>query len=204
MMLGLCVFFVSFGTAVSKWTESIYSGKKTINLKEGLRYGLSRFWGVIGTHILTTIKMFLWMLLLIIPGYYKAITYSFSTKISALEKISGGDANRLSEMLVKRSGFLRTLGNMMAISIILVIIIYIYMAISFLIGVSLGAMGDLGANIMESIAMTIVGITISGLVGLGFLTMGVFMHVFKTYEYLIYKEENETEFAKMAKILKKV
>jgi len=191
--LGLFVFMICFGTAVTKWTETIYKGKKTIDIEEGLRYGLTRFWGVIGTWLLTMLKTFLWALLLLIPGYYKGITYSFSIKISQLEKISGGNANRLSQMLVKNSGFLRTLGNIASIGIIIGLFFYIYLLASLLLG-------GVFTSANESIGIILMTILFS----IGTAVSAVFMMIFKNYEYLLYKEENKTEFAEMLKKLKKV
>lgn len=191
LYIALMVFMVVFMTAEAKWCSDIYAGRKVLDVKAGLLYGLSRFWGVIGTTLLTILKVMLWTLLLVIPGYYKGIMYSMSVKISQMDGISGGDANRLSQLLVSKSGILRTLGNMMAISFVSVLLLYLYWAVAFLIGF-LFMQGN------EILGMAVMGILCSA----GMIVMMTFLVVFKNYQYLIFKDENKAEFASLAKTLK--
>lgn len=190
LYLGLGVFSVAFSTALTKWCSDLYAGAKELDIEGGLKYGLSRFWGVIGTGLLTGIKVILWCLLLVIPGYYKAVMYSKSIKVSQLEKISGGDANRISQKMVSSSGFMRTLGNMMAVGVVSTICFYIYLVLAFVVAALLG-------YVHEMIGMVIAG----ALVGAGVVALGTFMQVYSAYEYLIYRDENKAELTTLMKTL---
>lgn len=190
LYIALMVFFVAFSTAVAKWCSDLYSGAKELDIEGGLKYGLSRFWGVIGTSILTAIKIVLWALLLIIPGYYKGIMYSKSIKVSQLEKISGGDANRISQKMVSSSGFMRTLGNMMAVGVVSTVIFYVYAALALLVGG------------LFSMASEVLGIVVMGLLfSAGMVVLATFMMVYNSYEYLIYRDENKVELTALMKTL---
>lgn len=190
LYLGLMVFFVAFSTAVAKWCSDLYSGAKELDIEGGLKYGLSRFWGVVGTSLLTFIKVVLWCLLLIIPGYYKGILYSKSIKVSQLEKISGGDANRISQKMVSSAGFMRTLGNMMAVGTVAMVFFYVYIFLAALVG---GVFG---------LAHEVLGIIVMGaLFGVGVVFLSTFMMVYNAYEYLIYRDENKTELTALMKTL---
>ncbi len=193
LLLAQIVFAITFSTALTGWISQVHQGKKEVNIEEGLRYGLTRFWGVLGTGLLTSIKVLLWSLLLILPGIYKGLLYSQSIKITQLEKISGGDANRLSERLVKDAGLLRTLGNMVAMQFISTLILYVYLLVVLLIVVVL-RMGSA---------------PISGFVGgvltiLGFAVMTAFLFVFFCTQYLVFREENKSSFSSLAKSLESV
>lgn len=186
------VFVSCFYTAVSKWCSDLHAGKSVIDIEEGLRYGLSRFWGKLGTQLLTALKIALWSLLLIFPGLYKALMYSQSVKISQLEGISGGDANRLSEKLVGNAGILRTLGNFLAIQTVTMLAIYLYIALIFPI------VGGIISSGAETLAGIVGGVLFIG----GMIFMMTFLVVFTDYQYLIYRDENKAEMAKMVKTLK--
>lgn len=190
LMISFIVFIVTFSTAVTKWCSEIYNGKKEIDIEDGLRYGLSRFWGVLGTSLLTTIKVTLWTYLLIIPGYYKGVMYMKSVKVSQLEKISGGDANRISQHLVRSSGFMRTMGNFMSVAIVAILFFLIYAGLS--IGVGFGF-----TLVSEPLGFFIMVV----LVVVGEMALLTFMNVFQTYEYLIYREENKASLTPFIKAL---
>ena len=159
---------------------------------------------MIGTGLLTGIKLFLWMLLLIVPGLYKALTYSQSVHISQYEKISGGDANRLSQTLVKEAGILRTLGNYMVLVFLMYlsfIILYLLILVWFiptsftisqdpshtlpLVPVIAGFLAVLAAVVWYSLVM-------------------IFMMCFGNFQYLIFREENKVAFQKAVKELKSI
>lgn len=190
LYIGFMVFMVAFSTAVTKWCSDLYSGAKEIDIEGGLRYGLSRFWGVVGTSLLTGLKVMLWALLLIIPGYYKGLMYSKSIKISQLEKISGGDANRISQKMVSEAGPLRTLGNMTAVGFVAVLVFYIYLALSALVG-------GLFMMAHEGLGLLIIGL----LGGAGMVTLMTFMMVYNAYEYLIFRDETKAAVAPVMKAL---
>lgn len=181
LYIALMVFMVTFSTAITKWCSDLYSGAKEIDIEGGLRYGLSRFWGVVGTGLLTALKVMLWMLLLVIPGYYKGLMYSKSIKISQLEKISGGDANRISQKMVSEAGPLRTLGNMTAVGLVATLVFYIYFALVLLVGAIL-------IMVHEGLGSVIAG----ALGAVGMVTFMTFMLVYNSYEYLIFRDETKT------------
>ena len=190
LYLALMVFFVSFSTAVTKWCSDLYSGAKELDVQGGLKYGLSRFWGVLGTGLLTALKIMLWAILLIIPGYYKGLMYSKSIKVSQLEKISGGDANRMSEKMVSGSGVMRTLGNMMAISVVSLLFFYIYLALDVVVG-------GLLSMVYQPLGLVVAGV----LMAAGMVALMTFTMVYGAYEYLIFRDENKAELAALAKAL---
>lgn len=191
LYLALLVFWMVFSTAVAKGCSDVYAGKKELTLKEDLSYGLSRFWGMLGTGLLTGLKIFLWTLLLILPGVYKGIMYSQSIKISQLEKVSGGDANRMSQSLISSAGVLRTLGNYMAIGVVSTIAFYIYLMAALLVAVLL-------SQASEELATVIAGL----LYAAGTAVFGLFVLLFGNFQYMVYKSENKDALAKLAKTLK--
>ncbi len=190
LYIALVVFGIAFTTAVSKWCSDLYSGAKELDIEGGLKYGLSRFWGVLGTSLLTGIKIALWSLLLLIPGYYKAITYSKSVHVSQLEKISGGDANRISQKMVLSSGFMRTLGNMTAVGTVASLFFSIYLALAALVG-------TLFFMASQTLGMILIAILLSA----GVVVLTTFMLVYAAYEYLIFRDENKTELTALMKTL---
>lgn len=190
LYIALMVFMVTFSTAITKWCSDLYSGTKELDIEGGLRYGLSRFWGVIGTGLLTGLKVVLWAFLLIIPGYYKGLMYSKSIKISQLEKISGGDANRISQKMVSEAGPLRTLGNMTAVGFVSTLVFYIYVALAFLVGA-------LFMMVHEGLGAMIVGL----LMGAGMVVLMTFIMVYGAYEYLIFRDETKAAVAPVMKAL---
>ena len=193
MNIAFLVFTISFGTATVKWCEEIFNGKKEFSIEAGLRYGLSRFWGVVGTGLLTALKVFLWTLLLVLPGCYKGLLYSQSIKVSQLEGISLGDANRISQMLVSKSGILRTLGNMMAIGITTTLSLYLLLILA------------LGIAALTSLINTTLGGIVMGILFAALMVaMMTFMKVFHSYQYLLYREENKADLANLTKVLKQI
>ncbi|MBU0981078.1 hypothetical protein KKC94_00115 [Patescibacteria group bacterium] len=189
--LTLTVFGIAFATAVLKWCADIFSGKKEIDVAEGIKYGLSRFWGVVGTSLLTTIKIFLWALLLILPGLYKAVQYSQSVKISQLEKLSGNKANLISQKLIMSVGFLRTLGNIMAIQTVVMVAIYVFIALIYLVGFLLIFI------VPPTPVIIVLGIIVIG----ASLFAGTFLYVFTNFQYLYYRDEQKTLMAKTKEAL---
>lgn len=193
IMIAQVVFMVSFQAALLKWCDELYNGKKSIDIEAGLHYGLSRFWGSLGTGIITSIKVFLWSLLLILPGVYKGIQYSQSIKVSQLEKISGGDANRVSQKMVMGSGMLRTLGNVSAMSTVVQLGLYLLMAVVVLLAAITSLVSD-GLAIIVAAALGSAGFIFA---------MTVFI-VFFNFQYLAYRKENKTSIDNMVKALQKM
>ncbi len=188
--IALSVFFTVFSTALTKWCEELYNGAKEIDIEKGLRYGLSRFWGVLGTHLLTALKVVLWCFLLILPGYYKLLMYSKSVKISQLEKISGGDANRISEKMITEAGPMRSLGNIMAVIIVSELALLIYAGATILVASIFGMAHELFGVIIGG-----------GLFAAGMIVFMSFVMVYSAYEYLVFRDETKTAVAPMMKVL---
>ncbi len=192
LYLAFLVFCVVFFNALAQWCADLYAGKKVLDIEEGLRYGLSRFWGTVGTGLFTFLKIFLWSLLLILPGLYKALMYSQSVQVSQLEKISGGDANRISQKMISEAGTLRTLGNFMSLWLVTTIVFYISFALILLF--SLG-FAKAGSEILS-------GIITGGLTLVVMVFMNVFLLVFCNYQYLVYRDENKAALTSLTKNLK--
>ncbi|QQR55253.1 hypothetical protein IPG41_01695 [Candidatus Peregrinibacteria bacterium] len=184
------VFLVAFAGALAKWCSDLYNGAKKLDIQEGLRYGLSRFWGTLGTSLLTAIKIVLWSLLLVIPGLYKAVMYSKSTRVSQLEKISGGDANRISQKMISSAGFMRTLGNYCAISLVSTLFFYLFALAAALVSGGFGLASETLGGIVFILALVVGG-----------MVLNIFILVYGTYEYLIYRDENKAELTALMKTL---
>jgi hypothetical protein len=183
---------ITYLNASAKWCEELHK-KKKLKFKAGLKYGFSRFWGVLGTLILTIVKTILWTLLLILPGIYKSIMYMHSIQISQLEKISGGDANALSEAMIAKAGPLRTLGNFQAIQTVVTILVYVVMAI--IIGISFAS----------AIQYPLAGSLIGGLLGAAtFGFMIAYLNTFINFQYLYYRDESKSLITKMKRQFKKM
>jgi|GEM_PF-2252736 len=190
LYLLMIVFWITYLGAQVKWCEEIYKGRKNIDLQKGLSYGLSRFWGTLGTYLLTGIKILLWMLLLILPGYYKALMYSKSVHVSILEKKSGGDANRISEAIVKKAGPIRTLSNLFGVGILGEIILALVWLASLILSGVLSYMNDSLGIIISGIIMTI---------SIAFILSLIF--VYFHFEYLYFRDEAKKEVNKLKKAL---
>lgn len=187
------LFMLSYGGATTKWCEELYKGATTLDIQAGYRYGLSRVLGSLGTAILMTIKIFLWTLLLVIPGYYKMVQYKHSIAISRLEKISGNKATQLSQKLVMEAGWLRTLGNMAAFGILWTLALYLALIPVFIIGWIFG--------LIHPIAGFVVGGFVAWVL---FITLVAIMANFNTFEFLVYRDENSKAFNEAKNALAKL
>lgn len=190
VFLAFSVLWVAYFGAQVKWCEQLHQGATSIDLKEGLRYGLSRFWGVIGTGLLTWIKIVLWTLLLILPGYYKGLMYSKSIYVSILEQKSGGDANRISEAIVKKAGPIRTLSNLMGVTTLWYLATFILVILAALVSGLFGMAHDMLGLIVGSVLMG----------GVMAFSGTVFMLYFH-FEYLSFRDEAQTEVNQLKKAL---
>jgi len=190
LMLALAVFWVAFFGAQVKWCEEIHKGAKSIDIQDGLRYGLSRFWGIIGTTLLTMVKTILWMLLLVLPGFYKGLMYSKSVHVSILDKISGGDANRISETVVKKAGPVRTFSNLVGIGLLSTIATYVVMAIALLLSMFFGLVHEFAAAFVFIL-----------IYGAGIALVTTVTYVYFHFEYLYFRDEAKAEVTKLKKAL---
>ncbi len=201
--LATVLFFLVYSTAAAQWCSTLFSGGKELDIKGGLRYGLSRLGGVLGTSILTGLKCMLWFMLLILPGLYKGLTYSQSIHISQLEKISGGDANRLSKVLIREAGILRTLGNYMALFALFYcgfIVFYVAAFAVFMPVVLTSAQNGSPEEAGFGIALLFIGILFFAF----YAGMMAFMMCFGNFQYLVYRDENKVAFQKAIKNLKSI
>lgn len=202
--LALALFFMVYTTAVGKWCETLYAGKTDLDLKGSFSYGLSRLGGTLGTTLLTSLKVFLWTLLLIVPGFYKLLVYSQSIHISQFEKMSGGNANRLSKTLIKEAGPLRTIGNYM----VLTILFYLSFIVLYLLAISvyLPIYFNVSAQAMNANPSIFIGASI--LIGVLFFIWYIFVLSFSMcfghFQYLVFRDENKTIFQKAIKDLKSI
>jgi hypothetical protein len=200
--LACILYFLVYGGATSKWCESLFAGQKNLSIKEGMRYGLSRLGGSLGTTLLTLVKCFLWLLLFFLPGIYKMFMYSMSIQISHLEKISGGDANRLSQKLIKEAGPLRTVGNYSALAF-LFYLVFVGLYIIGLLSIPAFAMMNQSEESI-AVAVPIIGIILSVLFVVVMLGVTVFAVCFRNFQYLVYREENKAYFQKAIKELQSI
>jgi hypothetical protein len=184
------VFAIAYSAALLQWCEKVHGGGKDLDVMNGLRFGVGRFWATLWTMILTTIKIILWLFLLVIPGLYKGVQYRFSIKAAQLEKVSGGDANRISQMLVMNSGFLRTIGNWQAVSTVATIAFYIALGLSAVLG-----------TLLALIAPALGAIVFIVLIPAVFIFFLIFLVMFKNFHYLAFREENQAELTKLKKAL---
>jgi hypothetical protein len=197
------LFYLVYSTAAAQWCATLFSGKKELDIKGGLRYGLSRLGGVLGTSILTGLKCMLWFMLLILPGLYKGLTYSQSIHISQLEKISGGDANRLSKVLIREAGILRTLGNYMALIALFYLGFTAFYLAAFAVMVPFGLATAQNGTPEEAgfgIALLFIGILAFAF----YAGMMAFMMCFGNFQYLCFRDENKIAFQKAIKDLKAI
>ncbi|MCK4257992.1 MAG: hypothetical protein KAX49_03390 [Halanaerobiales bacterium] len=78
-----------FGTAATLaiivLTASSINGKN-LNYVEAIKGGFSKWFKGVGTSIIQTILTFLWSLLLIIPGIYWSVNYTFSIQAAVLKE----------------------------------------------------------------------------------------------------------------------
>lgn len=69
---------------------------RSVSVLDALGRGLSRYGAVFVTRWLVGLQTLGWLLLLIVPGLYKAITYSLAAPAALFEETSGSDAVRRS------------------------------------------------------------------------------------------------------------
>jgi len=86
---------------VADYTSAQLSRGKEVGFSEALRAVFSRFWGYLWLHIVVSVKVFLWSLLLIVPGIIMAIRYSLAGAIYFDKKLGGAAAVKESARLTK-------------------------------------------------------------------------------------------------------
>lgn len=208
--LGYFVFAISFWTALAKWSSELHSGAKQIHIGDGLRYGVSRFWGVLGTSLLTLIKVFFWSILLILPGVYKGMQYMHSTQVSQLDQISGGDANKLSKAVVMNAGILRAFSNLMGVYNLVYILSFFILFIPFMfigagVQASLITVNTFSPELLlnpEIGALTLLGLVLGTLAALAVFPLSItFFMVFINFHYIMLRDEQKIAFQAAKKAL---
>jgi hypothetical protein len=185
LLIAYLVVFAIFKTAVTFWCQAIHKGKK-VKFKDGMAYGKSRFWGVLWTGFITIVKIILWSLLLVLPGIYKTLMYIHSLHASRLEKLSGSDANQISQTLVRGSGTLRTMGNMMSVFTVVILSTYILFAVVFVATYLLMTSNPVAAEIVSAVIISFIS-----------MTAGMYLEVFMNFQYLYYRDENKNALSKL-------
>ncbi|MFT7183895.1 MAG: hypothetical protein ACI9QC_000220 [Oceanicoccus sp.] len=184
------VFMAAYFAAQAKWCEEIHKGAKSIDVQEGLKFGLSRFWGLIGTLLITGVKIILWMMLLVLPGYYKALMYSKSIYVSVLDGVSGGDANRISEAIVNKAGPIRAFSNKIGVTMLGMLAMYLLLIFSTLFAFFFGLVHEVAGVI----ALVVIG-------GASYAFSMTVMMLYFHFEYLYFRDEAKAEVAKLKKAL---
>ena len=100
LLLGLIVISTVL-SGISDYTSARLAKGKTTTLSEALRAVLERFFSYLWLQILIGIKIFLWSLLLIIPGFIMAIRYSLSGPAFFDKKVGAQAATKYSATITK-------------------------------------------------------------------------------------------------------
>jgi len=101
LSLLVAIFVSTLISGVFDYTAAQLAKGKTVTLPQALKSVLDRFFGYLWLNILIGIKVFLWSLLLIVPGIIMALRYSLSG-VSFFEKELGANAaTKDSSRLVK-------------------------------------------------------------------------------------------------------
>lgn len=175
-IIGFVLFNMVYAASI-KWSEQAFNGQ-TPDFNTGLEVAKKNWLGLFTTNLLTGIKVALWSILFILPGVYFGISYFFSSQIAAVEGIRHGKANQISRELVKRSGFLRTVGNFFAIYFA----IYIFTILAYLV---VGILSIIFGLIHANLAAIII---FAGLVIISLAAIAVFL-IFFNFIYFAYKQE---------------
>lgn len=101
VILAICLLL--FG--VLEYTAAQLALGKKVTLKEAFQAILKKFPGYLWLYILMTIKLFLWTLLLIIPGIIMSVRYSLASTVYFAEDKKGNAAIKRSLALTKGAWF---------------------------------------------------------------------------------------------------
>lgn len=116
ILLGCITIGVILG-GISDYTASQIAAGKTTSLGQAFKAIMRRFFGYLWLQILVGIKIFLWSLLLIVPGIIMATRYSLAGTAFFSEKLGAQAATKRSAALTKGAWF-TTFGSMSLFNII--------------------------------------------------------------------------------------
>lgn len=86
---------------VADYTAAQLSHDKEVGFSEALRAVFANFWGYVWVIIVMGIKIFLWSLLLIVPGFIMAVRYSLTGTVFFDKKLKGNAASVESARMTK-------------------------------------------------------------------------------------------------------
>ncbi|MEO5499258.1 MAG: hypothetical protein ABIR46_02045 [Candidatus Saccharimonadales bacterium] len=86
---------------ISDVTAAHLARGESTGVTDALREVFSNFWGYLWVILITNVKIFLWTLLLIIPGIIMAIRYSLSGVVYFDKKLKGNESVKESSRLTK-------------------------------------------------------------------------------------------------------
>ncbi|MDB5165484.1 MAG: hypothetical protein JWM00_374 [Candidatus Saccharibacteria bacterium] len=101
IVLLVLIFVSTLIAGVFDYTAAQLAKGKTVTLQEALKGVLRRFFGYLWLNILIGIKVFLWSLLLIVPGIIMAVRYSLSGAAFFEKGLGANAATKHSSRLVK-------------------------------------------------------------------------------------------------------
>ena len=101
ILLLIVIFIGTVLSGISDYTAARLARGKTTTLGEALRAVFARFFGYLWLQILIGIKVFLWTLLLVVPGIIMAIRYSLSGPAFFDKKLGAQTATKYSANITK-------------------------------------------------------------------------------------------------------
>jgi len=98
----LVIIVIGFAiSGVADYTAARLSRGKEVGFSEALRAVFAGFWGYLWLHIVVGVKVFLWSLLLVVPGIIMAVRYSLAGTVYFDTKLKGNAAVKESARLTK-------------------------------------------------------------------------------------------------------
>ncbi len=101
VVLGLVIFVATIFQGVTDVTSSKLSRGESITFTDAFKEVFSNIWGYLWVLIVMNVKIFLWTLLLIIPGIIMAVRYSLSGVVYFDKKLKGNASVKESSRVVK-------------------------------------------------------------------------------------------------------
>ena len=99
LVIGIMLISV-YIQAIADYTSAQLAKDKDVTLSEAASQAGHKFMGYLWVQIIVAVKTFLWSLLLIIPGIYKANRYSLAGVVYFAENLKGNKAVQRSQQLV--------------------------------------------------------------------------------------------------------
>lgn len=111
------LFIGSMISGISAYTSAQLAKGNTVSLKEAFNAVLERFFSYIWLQIITTVKILLWTLLLIVPGIIMAFRYSLAN-VAFFDKELRGNAAIKESLQLTKGAWLTTFASQTLFSII--------------------------------------------------------------------------------------